>query len=138
VKLYSQDHTDQEIERMYETGTRARKIAMAMAGGFLVFSLILSFLIQRSITRPITIMKKKTREIAKGNFGDDLHLSSPPELAELAQALNFMCDKLKQLDKMKSDFSSMSHELRNPLSTIRMGSAHRGNQRDVHGKQKKL
>jgi two-component system sensor histidine kinase GlrK len=45
-------------------------------------------------------------------------------LAELAGAFNLMCNKLNELDKMKADFfSSIAHELRTPLSTIKMGTA---------------
>lgn len=67
-------------------------------------------------------MKRRTREIARGNFEGDLSLSSPPEIAELADAFNLMCHKLKDLDKTKSDFfSSMSHELRTPLTSMKEG-----------------
>ncbi|MEN6318085.1 MAG: HAMP domain-containing sensor histidine kinase, partial [Syntrophaceae bacterium] len=49
-------------------------------------------------------------------------LPSPPEIRDLAQDFNIMCDKLKEMDKIKSDFFSlMAHELRMPLASIKEG-----------------
>jgi two-component system sensor histidine kinase GlrK len=111
-----------KIRSLHEIGTELRRIAVMMTGAFLIFGIVISFMINRSITRPLSILEKKTKDIGKGNFKEDLTISSPPELAELAGAFNLMCNKLNELDKMKSDFfSSVTHELRTPLSTIKMG-----------------
>lgn len=122
MKSHLQERSYDRMKELYEAGDKFREMAMVMTGGFLGIGLIISFFLSRSITRPVALLKKKTREIAKGNFEGDLSLSSPPEMRDLASAFNLMCHKLQELDKMKSDFfSSMSHELRTPLSTIKMG-----------------
>jgi two-component system sensor histidine kinase GlrK len=100
----------------------ARRMAIVVTVAFLILGIGVSFLINDSITQPLSVLKRKTGEIAKGIFKGDLVLSSPPEIGELAHAVNLMCNKLNELDQMKSDFfSSMSHELRTPLATLKMG-----------------
>lgn len=52
-----------------------------------------------------------------------------------------MCDRLNEIDKMKSDFfSSMSHELRTPLTSIKEGTnlLLEGIGGEISGKQKRL
>jgi len=141
VRLLSQQGIFYKVKNLSEEGTRSRAISIAVSAALLLAGILLVVLITRSITQPLALMQKKTREIADGVFEADLNLPSPPEIGELAQAFNIMCRKLKEVDKTKSDFFAlMSHELRTPLTAINEGTNLflEGKGGEVTEKQKKL
>ncbi len=120
----SQQGAFEKIQRLGEAGANASKVAMILAISALIGVILVSLFITRSITLPVAKLIDKTREISNWVFKADLNLASPPEIQELAQAINSMCDKLKTVDKMKSDFfSTMAHELRTPLTSIKEGTS---------------
>jgi len=110
------------MSSLSEAGSSSRKLTLILWITALVLVLVTSFFTTRSITKPLTSLMEKTKEISKGIFKSDLKIPSPPEIAEVTSAFNVMCDKLNKVEKMKSDFfSTMSHELRTPLASIKEG-----------------
>jgi two-component system, NtrC family, sensor histidine kinase GlrK len=121
--LIKQD-INQRMKLQREAGDSARQVAAGLSLLALISIIIISLLLTRSITRPLNLLRLKTRDISDGLFVNDLVISAPPEIAELANSFNQMSHKLMTLDKMKSDFfSTMSHELRTPLTSIKEGFA---------------
>jgi len=111
-----------KVRELAEEADQARRVSFFITSSCLIAIVLLSLLITRSITRPVALLKSKTRDIAEGRFDAGLRISSPPEIAELAVAFNRMCERLGELERMKADFfSSMSHELRTPLTSIKEG-----------------
>ena len=85
-----------KIKNLDEAETRSGRIAFVMTAASILFGIILSVFITRSITAPLSELKKKTREIASGIFEGDLNLPSPPEIGELALAFNSMVGSLSE------------------------------------------
>ena len=122
LEAYSRNDIRQGIKMLGESASSARKLVITISVIAILALVTISIFLTKSITRPLTTLMDKTKEISKGVFECDLKIASPPELMELARAFNSMCTRLIMLDKMKSDFfSSMSHELRTPLTSIKEG-----------------
>ena len=117
------------------------KITSIIAACSFILGILISFYNTKSITRPILLLQKQTEKIARGKFQKISNITSPPEIKELSDHFNSMCERLEELDNMKTDFISyVSHELRTPLTAIKTatGMLLNGAYANKKGKQNEL
>ena len=114
----------EKIVKLEESSTLTTNVIQLSLIAAFVMVVIISVINTQAVNTPILRLLEKTKAVAKGHFGDPLKISSPPEIRELAEAFNTMCDRLKELDQMKIDYIGyLSHELRTPLTALKEASS---------------
>lgn len=59
LRTHTAQNATDKIRTLHEIGTNLRRIALIMLEAFLIFGIVVSLLINRSITRPLSILEKK-------------------------------------------------------------------------------
>lgn len=102
-----------------EENNRLARIILLVWAVASLFGLAVSFLIARSLTKPIVELSRLAGEIGAGKLGGKLAWESDDELGGLVRVFNAMSARLEEFDSIKRNFvSSVTHELRSPLGAI--------------------
>jgi signal transduction histidine kinase len=107
------------LEASARSARTAERLSWIAAAAALLLSVLVSFVIVRSIADSLSRLKEGTHAVARSRFDYRLDTSRGDEFADVAQDFNTMTERLAELDRMKRDFvSKVSHDLKTPLASM--------------------
>ncbi len=113
---------------LYEPA-RQRLTRYGLVGlGALLLAIGAALVIARSIVAPVRRLRATAQQLGAGDLTARALVKESGEIGDLARAFNAMAGRIREreqrlteLDRLKSDFvSSVSHELKTPLTTIKV------------------
>lgn len=119
----SQQLIDAEVERNNESAQQAQQTLLLQASALIPLVLLVLIFFVVVITRPLQRLDEAIRRLGGGDFSQPVALSGPRDLQQLGERLDWMRNRLLEVEEEKLRFlRHLSHELKTPLTTIREGS----------------
>jgi len=110
--------TNAAIAGLQATTESALRLALLLTFCAIVGTIASAFIITKSITKPLAILRDGTERVARGEF-TTIHVRSHDETADLAAAFNDMSARLKRSNDLRAEMmQQISHEIRIPLQII--------------------
>ncbi|MFA5526995.1 MAG: ATP-binding protein [Peptostreptococcales bacterium] len=93
-KVHGVFYIRSDLTGIYETIDRSKAIFINATLLALLVTIVLGFLIAKSITGPINDVREKASKMAKGDFSQSVSVKSDDEIGRLAEMFNYLTDKL--------------------------------------------
>jgi signal transduction histidine kinase len=108
--------------RLLERGVyRAWAILALLGVAVVVIAVALADRLARSIVVPMGDLLSATRRLQRGELDARVEPAGPPEVAEVGQAVNLLADRVGELLVAEREAAAdLSHQLRTPLTVLRL------------------
>ncbi len=108
-----------EIQPVNATVTTLRYLLLWITALLVIVTIVMSYIITKNITRPVSNMNEEAKRLAMGSYDVDFDGGEFLETSELAGTLNYAAGELSKLDVMQKELiANISHDLRTPLTMI--------------------
>jgi signal transduction histidine kinase len=105
---------------LHRSGQMAVQWGLVGSGITILVGLLGILFLTHSMNRPLRELRRGIRSISREGPSEPIQIVSQDEFGELAGAFNDMTARLREEERIRSDFISMlSHEIRTPLTSIR-------------------
>ncbi len=108
------------FDQVEDTITRISIVVLLVLVFSGILALVFIYLMTKQISNELDLITRSANEIGSGAFDEKIKMSSTEELSNLAYAFNNMAKNVKHHEQARRSFySSFSHDIRTPLTTIK-------------------
>jgi signal transduction histidine kinase len=102
--------------------TRAWVVLGGLGAVLVALSLVVADLLARNLTAPIASLSRTAHRLAHGDLTARAGPGGPPEVVEVAEALNLLAARIDELLAGEREaVADLSHRLRTPMTALRLG-----------------
>ena len=123
LEVITRGQVDEHVSRVRAMIAELMREIWWVSGFVAVLSLLLVLLFTYLIIHPVRQIESRILSLGAGVEPDKRPVDGPAELVVLGERINWLHDKLKELEQQKYQFlRHVSHELKTPLAVLREGS----------------
>lgn len=101
--------------------TRMRYVAILVTIGISIMIIAFTIYFSGLLTEPLRKFLMHIRRVSEGHIDERIHIEGNKEVEEIGNAFNDMLEKIEEIDKSRQEFvANVSHELKTPLSSMKV------------------
>ena len=95
--------------------------AMVLIALFMVLAIVLALFISGRMVKPFAKAGRKIEELSNGFIDEEIQINTYKEMETIVHSMNRLIDRMKVLDDTRKEFvSNVSHELKTPMTSIKV------------------